>query len=389
MSWQFDRRRAGVGVAGALSFINLYTPQAILPDIARDFDVGVMQAGLTMTAPLLAVACVAPFAGSISDRLGRKTLIVTAAFVLVLPTLLVATAPGLHAMVLWRFLQGLLVPFVFTVCVAYIGEECPGAAGIRTAGVYAVGTIIGGFSGRLLAGLFAEHGGWRNGFVAIAVCSLAAAVFIALVLPRERRFVPVRGGLHSTFATYVEHLRTPRLIATCAIGFSMLFTNVAAFTYVNFYLAAAPFRLSPAQLGLVFAVYLLGAVTTSVAARVAARIGRRQTLGLAAALAAGGLALTLAPVLTLGIAGLACMSGGLFVVQALSLNFIASTTRRAKSTAVGLYVTCYYVGGALGGLLPGSLWSHAGWAGVVALLVAVQAVIGLIGLRFWREPFGA
>jgi predicted MFS family arabinose efflux permease len=386
MTWRPDRRRAGVAVAGGLSFINLYTPQAILPDIARDFDVGVMQAGLTMTAPLLAVACMAPFVGGISDRLGRKTLIVTAGFLLVLPTLLVATAPGLHAMVLWRFLQGLLVPFVFTVCVAYIGEECPGSAGIRAAGSYAIGTIIGGFSGRLLAGLFTEHGDWRMGFLAVAACSLAGAIFVALVLPRERRFVPLRGGLHATFATYVEHLRTPRLIATCAIGFSMLFTNVAAFTYVNFYLAAPPFLLSPAQLGLVFGVYLLGVLTTSFASAVAVRIGRRRTLVLAAALAASGLLLTLAPVLALVIAGLACMSGGLFVVQALSLGFIATTTRRAKSAAVGLYVTVYYIGGALGGLLPGGVWGHAGWAGVVALLVAVQAAIAAIGMVFWREP---
>lgn len=388
MRWLPDRRRVGVGMAGALSFINLYTPQAILPDIARDFDVGVMQAGLTMTAPLLAVACVAPFAGSISDRVGRKTLIVTAAFLLVLPTLLVAAAPGLHAMVLWRFLQGLLVPFVFTVCVAYIGEECQGAAGIRAAGTYAIGTIIGGFSGRLLAGLFAEHGGWRMGFVAVAACSLAAAVVVALVLPRERRFMPLHGGLPAALATYIEHLRTPRLLATCAVGFGMLFTNVAAFTYVNFYLAAPPFLLRPAQLGLVFGVYLLGVVTTSVATGLALRIGRRRTLGLAVALAAGGLLLTLVPRLWLVIAGLACMSGGLFVVQALSLGFIATTTRRAKSTAVGLYVTFYYIGGALGGLLPGGVWSHAGWSGVVAVLVAVLAVMGAVGLRFWREPAG-
>ena len=386
MTWRPDRRHAGVGVAGALSFINLYTPQAILPGIAREFDVGVVQAGLTMTAPLLAVACVAPFAGGISDRLGRKSVIVTAGFLLVLPTLLVAAAPGLHAMVLWRFLQGLLVPFVFTVCVAYIGDECPGAAGIRAAGTYAAGTIVGGFSGRLIAGLFSEHGGWRMGFVAVAACSLAGAIFVALVLPRERRFLPLRGGLYATFASYAEHLRTPPLMATCGIGFCMLFTNVAAFTYVNFYLAAPPFLLSPARLGLVFAVYLLGVVTTSVTGRVAARIGRRRTLVLAAGLAASGLLLTLLPALSLVIAGLAGMSGGLFVVQALSLGFIATTTRRAKSAAVGLYVTVYYIGGALGGLLPGGVWVHAGWSGVVALLVAVQAVIAAVGLRFWREP---
>ena len=135
-----------------------------------------------------------------------------------------------------------------------------------------------------------------------------------------------------------------------------------------------------------FAVYLLGAVTTSLASGLAVRIGRRRVLALAVALAAGGLLLTLAPVLWLVIAGLACMSGGLFVVQALSLGFIAATTRRAKSTAVGLYVTFYYVGGALGALLPGSVWTRAGWSGVVALLLVVLALIAAAGLRFWREP---
>ena len=381
-----DRRSAGVGIAGFANFLNLYTPQAILPDIARAFDVGVMQAGLAITAPLLAVACVAPFVGSISDRLGRKTLITTAAFLLAGPALLAAEAPGLHAMVLWRFVQGLLLPFVFTVCVAYIGDECPGAESIRAAGAYSVGCILGGFAGRLLAGVVAAQAGWRMGLLAVTACSLASAGIVALVLPRERRFVPLRGGLRGALGSYVEHLRTPRLLATCAVGFGMLFTNVAAYTYVNFYLAAPPFGLRPAQLGLVFAVYLLGVLTTTAATRLAVRIGRRATLAGAVGLAAAGLLLTLPPVLPLVIAGLALMSGGLFVVQTLSLGFIAATTRRAKSTAVGLYVTVFYIGGALGGLLPGGAWSHAGWPGVVALLVAVQAGSGAIGLRYWREP---
>ena len=153
MSWQPDRRSLGVGVAGFANFLNLYTTQAILPEIARAFGVGVVQAGLTLTAPLLAVALVAPFAGTVSDRLGRKRLIVGAGLLGVVPTLLAAAASGFDAMVLWRFLQGLLLPFGFAVCVAYIGEECPGAAGIRAAGSYSVGTILGGFSGRMLVGV--------------------------------------------------------------------------------------------------------------------------------------------------------------------------------------------------------------------------------------------
>jgi len=45
------------------------------------------------------------------------------------------------------------------------------------------------------------------------------------------------------------HLRNPPLAATYAVGFCVLFTLIATFTYVNFYLAAPPFRLAPPRWG--------------------------------------------------------------------------------------------------------------------------------------------
>jgi sugar phosphate permease len=84
--------------------------------------------------------------------------------------------------------------------------------------------------------------------------------------------------------------------------------------------------------------------------------------------------------------GLAGICGGLFVVQSLSLGFIGVTVRRAKSTAVGLYVTIYYIGGALGGIVPGILWRVAGWPGVTALVGVMLAVMAAAASVWWREP---
>ena len=381
-----DRRTAAVAVAGMCNFLNLYTPQAILPALTDSFGVAPARTGLTITAPLLAVALVAPFVGTISDRLGRKSLISGACLLLVIPTLLVAGSASLEAMLLWRFLQGLLLPFIFAVTVAYIGDECEGAAGIRTAGIYSAGTILGGFGGRFIAGMVSDVSTWRVAFVVVAALTLAGGLFITWALPREQRFRPVRGGVRATLATYREHLANPRLLATCAVGFGMLFSNVATFTFVNFHLAAPPYSLSPGALGLVFTVYLLGIVTTTIATRLAVRIGRLRTLALAIGMACGGLLLTLLPSIAWAIAGLAGLSGGLFVVQALCLGYIGVAVRRAKSTAVGVYVTLYYIGGALGGILPGFVFHAAGWAGVVSLIVAVLSTTLAIAALAWREP---
>ena len=379
-----DLRRVCVCVAGMCTFLNLYAPQAVLPALATSFGVAQARTGLTITAPLLAIASMAPFVGAISDRLGRKNLIVGACAILTLPTLLVALAPDLDILLLGRFLQGLLLPFIFTVTVAYIGDELDGAEAIRAAGWYSVGAILGGYGGRLVAGLAASLGSWRFAFFAIAGLVVAGAVFLAAKLPRERRFRPTTGGVHGALRAYRDHLGNPTLWAICVVGFGMLFSNVAVYTFVNFHLAAAPFNLAPSQLGLVFTVYLLGIVTTSAATRLAVRIGRRATLLLSVLLSAVGLLVTLVASVPVIIAGLAAFSGGAFVMQALCMGYIGIAAPRAKSSAVGLYVTLYYIGGALGGLLPGWAWHHGGWPGVVVLIEAVFAVLMVVGWRGWR-----
>lgn len=379
-----DRRRIGVLAAGFGTFISLYATQAILSVLAAEFAVSLPHTGWTVTAPLLAVAGVAPFVGSISDRLGRKRLIVIASSLLVLPTLLLAVARSFEVFVLLRFLQGLLLPFIFAVTVGYIGDECDGAEMIELTGTYAVGTIVGGFCGRFVLGYATEFINWRLGFVLLAALTATAACVVALALPRERRFRP-QHGLAAALRGFAEHLSNRRLAATYAVGFTVLFSIVVAFTYANFVLAAPPYRFGPAALGNVFIVYLLAIGTTPVATRMAARIGMRLTLGVAAGIGIAGMLLTLLPSASGIIAGLALAIAGMFIEQVLATSYIGVAARHARSTAVGLYVTFYYVGGSLGAVLPAGLWHRAGWPGCVALVVGVQCVMLAIALAFWHE----
>ena len=77
---------------------------------------------------------------------------------------------------------------------------------------------------------------------------------------------------------FTRHLRNPQLLATFAVGFNVLFTLVATFTYVTFYLAAPPFGLSPAQLSALFMVYLVGLLITPFGGIWISRVGSRAAL---------------------------------------------------------------------------------------------------------------
>jgi len=379
-----DRRRIAIALAGFCAFLDLYAPQSILPLLAQKFGASEADVSLTVSATTFAIALIAPFTGAGADMLGRKRVIAAAMVALILPTVLVARAGSLHGIVLWRFVQGLLLPPVFAVTVAYIGEEFPPAEATAVTGVYLSASSFGGFLGRFLTGIMAEHVGWRGAFLTLALVTALSALGVALLLPRERRFVRT-AGFSRSFLQMLRHLRNPQLIATYAVGFGVLFTFIATFTYVNFYLAAPPFDLSAAALGSVFIVYLTGSVTTTLTGRGVQRFGRRRLVISLLALWAAGLLLTLTPSLPVIIAGLAISAGCGFVCQAIATGFVAVTAREGRSAAVGLYVTCYYVGGSAGGILPGFAWSKAGWPGCVALVLAMLALIALTVQRFWRE----
>ena len=82
-----------VGLAGFCAFINLYSPQAILPLLSQRIRRQRRpKSRAIMTVSTLAVALTAPFTGAVADVLGRKRVIVAAMFVLVVPTLMVALA---------------------------------------------------------------------------------------------------------------------------------------------------------------------------------------------------------------------------------------------------------------------------------------------------------
>src|SRR4026208_2440831 len=98
----FDRRRLAVATAGFCAFVNLYSPQALLPQLARAFGVAAAELSAAMSAAAAAVALTAPFTGAIADVLGRKRVIVVAMFVSALPTVIMAFVPDVPPMAFCR-----------------------------------------------------------------------------------------------------------------------------------------------------------------------------------------------------------------------------------------------------------------------------------------------
>src|SRR5471030_3216840 len=149
-------------LAGVAAFLDLYSTQPLLPLLTRTFGASTFEAGLTITAPTVAVAIFAPFIGRLADRLGLRRVIVLSAWTLAVATALAATSHNLQQLILWRFVQGMATPGIFASTVAYVHEVWPPSHAGRATAAYMTGTILGGFTGRAVSGLVAADVSWRS-----------------------------------------------------------------------------------------------------------------------------------------------------------------------------------------------------------------------------------
>ena len=377
--------RIAASIAGFCTFINLYSPQAILPLLSQEFGAGAKEISAIITASTLAVAMIAPFSGTVADVLGRKRVIVTAMVVLAIPTVFSAMSESLHALIFWRFVQGLAMPPVFAVTVAYIGEELSPKEATAVTGFYTSGSSLGGFTGRLLTGALADAVNWRFALLTLAALTVIGAVVVAKLLPRERRFVK-SSGLVASGKQMLGHFRNPQLLATYAVGFGVLFNFLATFTYISFRLAAPPYNMSPTLLGIIFVTYLSGTALTAMTGRFVSRFGRRGFVQIVIAIWLAGVLLTLLGPVWLILIGLSISACCGMLCQAVSTGYVTITAQVGRSSAVGLYVTSFYLGGSFGAGLGGIAWTVGGWPACVAMIAAMLAVMATIVAVTWRTP---
>lgn len=380
---KINTRVVAVALAGFSAFLNLYATQSLLPFLSQLFHASKVEVSLTVSATTTAVGLAAPLVGMLADTVGRKYVIVWAILGLSLPTFLAATASNLDELIGWRFAQGFFIAIIFSVTIAYISEEWT-EEGIGSAmSAYITGNILGGVLGRFLCGLVASYFDWHLAFIVLGCLNLICVFGVLTWLPRSRHFVRQKNVITS-INTFRMHLHNPRLLVAYGVGFNVLFSNVSTFTYVNFYLAAPPFNLGTTALGAIFFVYLLGAVVTPITGKWLDSIGYRFILAIAIVTSSVGVLITLVPKLWLAIVGLAISSSGIFVCQSAAKSYVGVVAKQGRSSASGLYVSFFYIGGSVGALLPGFVWSLGGWSACVGLIVTVQVITGGLALAYWR-----
>ncbi len=355
---RFSARQFAVFLIGFCCFINLYSPQAILPLLSTEFGAGGRRNRQYHDRQHARRALTAPFTRHGRRRVGRKRVIVTAMFALAVPCLMVALGADADALVGWRFNPG---PGNAADLRRRHRLYRRGMAAARSDGggrrLY-IRASLGGFSGRFVTGILADAVGWRDAFVALAaiafvgaVCSAVAAARAEIrALGRTACFGPADAGALPQSATWCD--LCGRLRGTVQFH--------RHFTYISFRLAAPPYDLSASSLGTIFVVYIFGTALTPLSGWVVGRFGRRRFM----IANIGGLDRRYRADARRAALGDPARTHALRRRRhAVPGDLHRLCDHHSAGGAVlggGLYVTSFYFGGSLGAALGGVAWTLGG-----------------------------
>jgi YNFM family putative membrane transporter len=380
------RARRALYLGTVAAYADMYVTQPILPELSREFGVGPARAGLTVSAVVLAIAVASVLYGPLAGALGYRRVMGGSLALLSAATLLCALPRTFAGLVALRGLQGLLVPGMTAVSVAYAGERFERRDLAAVVGGIIAASVLGGLLSRVGAGAIAAHLGWRTAFAAYGAGTAVVAALVWRGLEDGGSPAATGAGLASATRGLGAHLRDPPLLGAYLVGFSLFFGFIGIFTYLPYLLSGPPYRLSTGLVSSAYLVYAFGVVVSPLAGRLSAHVPPRRVIGLGLAVAAAGMGLTLLRPLAAVAGGLVVLVLGMFTAQAVVPAFVNTTAREAKASASGLYLTAYYLGGTLGSVVPGLAWQAAGWPGVAAACLAATALAFLANATLCGLP---
>lgn len=365
-----------MAIACGLAVASLYYIQPLLHTVASELGLTATQAGNLMTYAQVGYAIGLLLIVPLGDLLERRRFIICMMLLAAASLLSVAFAPNYGLLASALALTG-LVSVVAQVLVPFAATLAPPSTRGKVVGTVMSGLLMGILLARTVSGLLAEAGSWRTVFWVAAI----ALVLITLAL--AKRLPPTPPTLKLSYPRLIGSIftlfHTQPILRSCALLGACVFAMMSMlWTALTFLLSGPDFGYGDATIGLFGLIGAAGALAANVVGKLADRGQSQNTTTLALILLlTSWIALYFAPhTLTLLIVGILVLDMAVQGVQISNQVLIYQLNPEAKSRITAGYMTCFFIGGALGSTCAAWLYEHYGWGAICTLgmLVATFAL---------------
>ncbi|MGN8055030.1 MFS transporter [Pedobacter sp. 22163] len=365
---------AGIAVA------NVYYSQPILQAMATQFHISIEKAGNISVLSQIGYGLGLFLLTPIGDMIERKRLILYLQIGLVISLLLMAFSPSLILLYLGSLLIGVfsVVAQVILPMAASLVKENRG----KIVGQIFTGILIGILVARVYSGFITSVFGWQYVYIISAMMVLITAILMQRDFPSiQERFIGTYAGLLKS--TFAQLGRFPLLRRTALTGMLAFGTLSAFWVSLTFYLSGAPFNYSASNIGLFGLLAAAGALIAPVFGKLADKGSPSRSLVFSTAITLisilllklfpGSIAAIWVTVMLLDI--------GVQATQVTNIAVIYTLDQKANSRINTVYMTSYFIGGALGSFIAIQLYQAGGWGlstsfmGALALVAILNVVL--------------
>ncbi|SBS27611.1 Inner membrane transport protein YnfM [Marinomonas spartinae] len=368
-----------LALSGLSELASLFFIQPLLPTLSKLYHIPTDHISeiLSVETAMLAIGLLVT--GSLSDRFGRKRLIVTALFSGAVITCLCSMIHSWDLLVAMMGLLGLTLSGIAAAATAYISEEVPSAVASIVTGYFVFGNSMGGMSGRVFASQMIAHTQLHNIFLGFASLLFAISCLVLFLLPSSKNFNPTHNlKLKNIVSGMGFHLRNKKILPVYFIGFIIFGVFTSLYSFLTFHVTQSPLNLSRSDAGLISICFALSVISAPQAGRLSNKLGSCPVyIGLFITMIVG-IVLSLSNSIYTVLAGVIIFTCCFFGCHSISLRWVNKHAEKDRGQATSIYLFFYYIGGSIVGYINGYIYSDLGWKGLVIFVAALLLVAIII-----------
>ncbi|HZQ43717.1 MAG TPA: MFS transporter [Acidobacteriaceae bacterium] len=372
-----------LGVACAVGVASMYYNQPLLSVMGQSLGQDARHIGFVAVATQVGYAAGLLFFVPLGDVAERRKLMLRMYAGVSVALALAAFAQSLTWLIAASVLIGLMAS-VTHVALPIAPDLVPHEQRGRAIGTVMTGLLLGILLARTFAGWLSRLNGWRTVFIVAAVMNACFVPFIYRVMPRMK----ARESL--TYAETMRSLwtlvRTEPLLREAAVLGALVFASFSCFWTTLAFLLEAHYGMGPGVAGTFGVVGAAGAMAAPFAGRLSDGRGTRYVVSAAGATLTGSYVwlwfserapISVAMHMLGLVIGVVALDVGAQMMQVANQTRIFGLGAQARSRLNTIYMTIYFVGGALGSALASIAWSRWQWDGVCALELTFIAAAGV------------
>lgn len=351
----------------------MYATQPIQPLLSKEFDISVVKAS-QFTAVIMLFLAIAPIIyGYILEKSNAKKMLMIASSILLITNLFLANANTYETFMFFRTIEALVIPAILTSLMSILANIDKENVKFNMS-IYVASTVFGGLVGRLISGYIATEFSYE-----VVFYSLSFGLFVSLFFISKLSYEGEANVVKPKFSDVTAILKDKRFFTIYLLMFCVFFVFAGVLNVLPFRLKEISSDISEFQISVLYMGYGMGILVSLFSKKIINFFkGDINTIlvGLVIFIIANSFLLNKSVVFLFVMIFVFCL--GMFTVHSVSTGLANYMKASQKSLTSGMYLTFYYLGGAVGSFVPSIIYQHYGWNVMIYMFIGILIFISLI-----------